>query len=178
MARRFRGQHLQKVDAKGRVSVPARFRRVLEAGDPDWRAAVAEGQSDARPQFVIVYGDESQKYLECYSIEAIEEVDELIEEMPRGSEARLALEDLYHEHSQEAEIDPDGRVTLGQELREKIGLAPKQTALFTGAGDTFKIWNPDTYETEQRARKRAFLARQPEGFDPRALLPARKRDEA
>ncbi|MCK4861351.1 MAG: cell division/cell wall cluster transcriptional repressor MraZ, partial [Rhodobacteraceae bacterium] len=32
MARRFRGKSVHKVDAKGRVSIPASFRRVLEEG--------------------------------------------------------------------------------------------------------------------------------------------------
>jgi len=32
----FTGEHTQKVDSKGRMSIPADFRRVLEAGDPAW----------------------------------------------------------------------------------------------------------------------------------------------
>ena len=35
MARRFRGESVHKVDAKGHVSIPAPFRRVLEEGDPN-----------------------------------------------------------------------------------------------------------------------------------------------
>ena len=34
MSRRFRGESHHKVDAKGRVSIPASFRRVIEASDP------------------------------------------------------------------------------------------------------------------------------------------------
>ena len=47
--RRFRGEAENKVDSKGRVSIPAPFRRVLEEGDPDWSNGV-------NPNFVIVYG--------------------------------------------------------------------------------------------------------------------------
>ena len=36
MVRRFRGEGLNKVDSKGRVSIPALFRRVIEVCDPAW----------------------------------------------------------------------------------------------------------------------------------------------
>ena len=49
LIRRFRGESLNKVDAKGRVSVPAAFRRVIEEGDPDF-------SDGSYPNFVIVYG--------------------------------------------------------------------------------------------------------------------------
>ena len=61
MARRFRGESHHKVDAKGRVSIPASFRRVIEQGDPNF----IEGLN---PELVIVYGDHRRNYLECYTI--------------------------------------------------------------------------------------------------------------
>ncbi|HKK83893.1 MAG TPA: cell division/cell wall cluster transcriptional repressor MraZ, partial [Roseovarius sp.] len=36
VVRRFRGESHHKVDTKGRVSIPASFRRVLESSDPNW----------------------------------------------------------------------------------------------------------------------------------------------
>jgi len=168
VARRFRGESHHKVDAKGRVSIPALFRRVLEAGDPDWRAAAAEGRKDVRPQLVIVYGGENQKYLECYTIDAIDEVDAEIDAMPRGSPERRLLEHLFHGQSLPTEVDRDGRLVLPQKLREKIGLEGE--AFFIASGDTFKIWKPETYERVELAKTRAFLAEQPDDFDPLSLL--------
>jgi MraZ protein len=164
LARRFRGSDTFKVDAKGRVSIPAPFRRVIEASDPDWRDGL-------RPNIVIVYGDDRQDWLEVYSMRAIEEIDEQIEAMQRGSQDRLLLEERMYGQSFEAQIDEDGRLVLPQKYREKIGLTSE--AFFISAGDYFNIWKPETYQ-DKAARRAGKLADQyPEDFDPRSLLPPR-----
>ncbi len=165
MARRFRGESHHKVDGKGRVSIPALFRRVLEAGDPDWTDGL-------RPQLVIVYGDHRRKFLECFTIEAIDEVDAKIDALPRGSMERRMLERLIHGQSHPTEVDGDGRLTLPQKLREKIGLDGE--AFFIASGDTFQIWRPETYEAEELARTEAWLDELPDDFDPMSLLDANR----
>lgn len=162
MARVFRGEGLHKVDAKGRVSIPALFRRVLEAGDPDWTDGLA-------PNLVIVYGDHRRKYLECYSMEAIAEVDTKILKMPRGSHGRRMLETMFNGQSLTTSVDETGRIVLPAKLRQKIGLDGE--AYFIAAGDTFQIWNPETYEEVEAARTQAWLEGMPEDFDPLTLLP-------
>ncbi|RBO52220.1 transcriptional regulator MraZ [Rhodovulum sp. BSW8] len=161
MARRFRGESQHKVDAKGRVSIPALFRRVLEACDPDWTEGL-------RPQLVIVYGDHRRKYLECYTIEAINEVDDKIAALPRGSMQRRMLERMFHGQSHPTEVDNDGRLTLPQKLRDKIGLEGE--AFFIASGDTFQIWKPETYESEELAKTEAWLDDLPEDVDPLSFL--------
>lgn len=161
MARRFRGESHQKVDAKGRVSFPALFRRVLEAGDPDWKEGL-------RPQMVIVYGDHRRKFLECYTIDAITEVDAKIDRLPRGSEGRRILEHMINGQSLPTDVDKDGRLVLPQKLREKIGL--DKEAFFIASGDTFQVWNPETYKAVQLTKTEAWLERQPDDFDPLSLL--------
>lgn len=161
MARRFRGESHHKVDSKGRVSIPALFRRVLEAGDPDWTDGL-------RPQLVIVYGDHRRKFLECFTMEAINEVDDKIAAMPRGSMERRMLERLMHGQSFPTEVDNDGRLVLPQKLRDKIGLAGE--AFFIASGDTFQIWKPETYDEEELSKTEAWLDELPEDFDPLSLL--------
>ncbi len=162
MARRFRSESEQTVDSKGRVSVPAPFRRVIEACDPNW----SEGQ---RPNLVIVYGFESHNFLECYTMEAIELIDRRIERMKKGSKERKMLERWYHGHSMDAQVVEDGRIVLPQKLRKKLDLENK--AFFIAAGDHFQIWKPETYATEELAREEEWLAQQDEDFDPTILLP-------
>lgn len=161
MGRRFRGESQHKVDAKGRVSIPASFRRVLEASDPNWK-------SGENPELVIVYGDHRRNYLECYTMEAIDDVDAKIDALPRGSMERKMLQRLFHGQSHPTNVDETGRLVLPNKLREKIGL--DKEAFFIAAGDTFQIWNPETYEKEELAKTEEWLEELPEDFDPLAFL--------
>ena len=161
MAKRFRGENRFKVDSKGRVSIPASFRRVLESADPNW----TPGQP---PELVIVYGDHRRNFLECYTIEAIQEVDAKIDRLPRGSIERRMLSALFQGQSLPTSVDETGRLVLPIKLRKKIGLTSE--AFFIAAGDTFQIWKPETYEAEERARTEAWLDTLPEDTDPLIYL--------
>ncbi len=159
MARRFRGESQHKVDKKGRVSIPASFRRVLVQGDTD-----SDGEN---PNVVIVYGDHRRNYLECYTMAAMDEVDEMIAGLPRGSKNRRMLERLFSGQSHQTQVDDTGRLVLPQKLREKIGI--DEEAFFIATGDTFQIWNPSAYE-EDAKKTEDWLEELPEDFDPLTLL--------
>ena len=53
----FTGEHTQKVDGKGRMSIPADFRRVLESQDPDWTDGLT-------PRMYLLYGEHLKKELQ------------------------------------------------------------------------------------------------------------------
>lgn len=161
MAKRFRGESHHKVDAKGRVSIPALFRRVLEAADPNWHV----GQC---PELVIVYGDHHRKFLECYTIEAIEEVDSKIDALPRGGMERKMLQRLFHGQSFPTSVDETGRLVLPMKLRQKIEL--EDEAFFIAAGDTFQIWKPETYQSEEVTKTQEWQNTLPDDFDPLTFL--------
>ncbi|SFR12880.1 division/cell wall cluster transcriptional repressor MraZ [Poseidonocella sedimentorum] len=161
MARRFRGESHHKVDSKGRVSIPAGYRRVLEQCDPDWTKGL-------NPEFVIVYGDERRNWLDCYTMQAIDELDEQISALPRASKERKLLERLIQGQSLTSSVDETGRIVLPAKLRKKIGL--ESEAFFISAGDYFQIWNPETYDTQERAKQEAWLDELGPDFDPLILL--------
>jgi MraZ protein len=150
VARRFRGESDHKVDTKGRVSIPASFRRVIEACDPEW----AEGLA---PRIIIVYGGATRDYLEGFTIEAMDEVDDKIAAFPRGSAKRKAMERLYSAQSVEVIVDDTGRIVLPAKLREKINL--DGLAKFVSSGDTFEVWKPEAYDA-------SIAALDDDGFDP------------
>ncbi len=149
------------MDSKGRVSIPATFRRVLEAADPNWKPG-------ENPELVIVYGDHRRSYLECYTMEAIDEVDAKIDALPRGTMQRNMLQRMFHGQSFPTNVDETGRLVLPAKLRHKIGLEGE--AFFIAAGDTFQIWNPTTYEEEELAKAEAWLDELPDDFDPLEFL--------
>ena len=139
MIRRFRGESLHKVDIKGRVSVPAPFRRVLEDGDPEFKTG-------SNPNFVIVYGGVKTPCLEAYTIKSISIVDQLISKLPRFSREREILERFINTQSIYIQLDENGRIVLPPKLKAFIGLEGE--AIFAGMGEKFQIWEPKTYESE------------------------------
>ena len=137
--RRFRGEAENKVDAKGRVSIPAPFRRVLEEGDPDWTSGL-------NPNFVIVYGRRNSKCLEGYSLSSMNDVDDLVSRLPRYSKEREILERLLNSQSIYVQVDENGRIVIPPRIRERAQITSK--AMFVGMGDKFQIWEPDSYRND------------------------------
>ena len=147
MIKRFRGESLHKVDAKGRVSVPAAFRRVLEEGDPDFSGSSC-------PNFVIVYGGVKGNCLEGYTISSMSKVDKLISKLPRFSKDREMLERFINTQSTYMQLDETGRIVLSQRLREKIDI--RDEAIFAGMGEKFQIWEPKNYQNDLEALELSF----------------------
>ena len=162
MSEAFRGEFTQKVDGKARVSIPAHFRRVLEAGDPD----------STRKRIVIVYGDERRNFAECYTVAGAQRLEAMIRRLPLGSVNRRLLERNMITLSVTLDIDDDGRIVLPPKVREKAGLSAADAgeAVFAGALDTFQIWNPATYEAEILRAASDELAALPADMDILSLL--------
>ena len=117
---------------------------------------------------MIVYGDHRRNYLECYTIQAINELDLKIDALPRGSMERRMLQRLFHGQSFPTMVDDTGRLVLPLKLRKKINLETE--AFFIAAGDTFQIWKTETYEAEELSKTEAWLDQLPENFDPLVYL--------
>ena len=147
MIRRFRGESLHKVDLKGRVSVPAPFRRVLEDGDPEFKTG-------NNPNFVIVYGGVKTPCLEAYTIKSISTVDQLISKLPRFSREREILERFINTQSLYIQLDENGRIVLPPKLKSLVNI--KGEAIFAGMGEKFQIWEPKAYESELQLLQQDF----------------------
>lgn len=156
----FRGKKDVKIDAKGRLSFPAPFRRALEANHPD--RPVGENAT------VFIAHYDQQPYLTCFTVRGMEELTRKIEQMHPGSDDREALEEFLYENIVDLTLDDNGRMVLPKDLRDSIGLT--DTAIFGGRRDTFRIYSPDVPKVaiSKLARQMAHL---PADSSPLKLLP-------
>lgn len=169
MSEAFRGEFNQKVDGKARVSIPAPFRRVLEAGDPSF--------DGSRPKFVLVYGRPNSDFVECYTIAEMKKLEAKIRRLPAGTPQRRALERNFITLTQLVEVDDDGRIVMPPKAREKIGLGADvlkegAEATFAGTLDTFQIWRREAYEATMAAEAEIDLDLLTDGADLLSLLPS------
>ena len=158
----FTGEHTQKVDRKGRMSIPADFRRVLESQDPDWTDGL-------NPRMYLLYGDHLKEELHVYTVEQFAALVDQINAMPKGSPAKKKLSHLYIGQSMKMEIDKDGRTVMPIRQREKLGLKDGEL-YFRGVGDHFEIWKADTFAATVADDMTAWLDEMPDDFDPLSLL--------
>lgn len=137
-----------KVDKKGRVSVPAGFRAKL---------------TEAGYQSVVCYeslGDQS--CLDGCSLDRMVKLAEAFDAMDPFDEERNAFAAHILGGSKELPIDGDGRIVLPQEFMAFARITTE--ACFVGLGPTFQVWNPDDF-ARYRADARN-LARSARGHIP------------
>lgn len=135
----FLSETTNKVDTKGRVSVPAAFRAVL-AGQP-FHGIVA------LPSF---------KYaaIQCGGMEWMEQLSSGVDAYDFFSDEHDALTATLFAKAQQLAFDGEGRVVLPAVLVEHANIT--NTAAFVGRGPIFEIWQPDAFATYQdEAARRA-----------------------
>lgn len=159
----FTGTHQLKMDGKGRMSVPADFRRVLEANDADFR----DGDL---PRFHLLYGPQLKGHLTAYSHDAFARMVKGFEALPQGDkDTKMAIR-MTVGQSCVIDIDKDGRIVMPQRQREKIGLPEGGEITLTGATDHFEIWSSHAFDSVIGASMEDWLAEKGEDFDPIQLL--------
>jgi MraZ protein len=132
----FQGSALNAVDAKGRVSVPAFLRSVIERrGDA---RTIVLARHDAFP--CISAYDPGYAALKHAKLERLLEK----QETDPGAEfdhARRTM--MAFGATEEVPYDSSGRIIVPPMMRRKGQLA--DLALFIGVGETFQIWNPTMF---------------------------------
>lgn len=126
----FLSTFTNKVDRKGRVSVPA-----------SWRARLS-----AQPyQGIVVFPSfTGQPCLEGMDMSRVETLAENMDQFDVFSTAQDDRATLIFAQSRELPFDPEGRVMLPPDLLEQAGITTH--AAFVGLAKRFQIWEPSAYE--------------------------------
>ena len=130
----FQGSALNAVDAKGRVSVPAFLRSVIERRGDARTIVLAKHEnfpclSAYDPAYAALKHAKLERLLEKEETNA----DSAIEYQQRNLMAFAATEEVPY--------DSSGRILMPPMMRRKGEIG--DLALFLGTGETFQIWNPD-----------------------------------
>jgi MraZ protein len=143
---RFVSTFTNKIDQKGRVSVPASFRAVLE------RDGYSAGGG------IYCYPSLDAPAIDAGGERLAQKIDGLLRGLPDYSDERDELSVALYGDVQLLGLDGDGRIVLPEGLRAHAGLQAAVT--FVGLGDKFQMWEPARFaERHRRARDKVHELR-------------------
>ncbi|MDE2579939.1 MAG: division/cell wall cluster transcriptional repressor MraZ [Hyphomicrobiales bacterium] len=125
---RFLSHYTNRLDAKGRVSIPAPF-----------RAALAQDGFDG----LLIHPSLEAPAVDCGGNALLQEIDRLLASFSPYSPERDTLSTALLGMSERLKIDPEGRVQLSAFCREKTGIS--SDVVFVGLGRKFQIWEPQNF---------------------------------
>ena len=135
----FRGRYELSIDAKGRTSLPARYRDAL--------AAVGERR--------IVLTSALDPCLVAYTMQEWAAFEERLAQLPQFDRAVQKLRRIYVSGAVECEVDDSGRVLVPPTLRAHASLT--KDVVWAGSGKYAELWDKelwhahfDTTEDERR----------------------------
>lgn len=117
-----------RLDAKGRVSIPASYRAVLQR---DQLGALFLMPAPDRP--AIDAGGQA----------LVDEIRRFVERFPLYSEEREQFSAALFGTSETLKIDTEGRLILPEALKVHAGIAERVTCV--GLGHKFQLWEPQRF---------------------------------
>ena len=139
----FLSTTINRIDKKGRVSVPAAFRTTL---------------ATEAFQGVILFQSYTKPAIEGVSMQVMEQLNSRLDShLDFFSNDHDAMATVLFGDAIPLSFDGDGRITLPQTLMEFAGLDDQ--AAFVGLGQKFQIWAPDAFETERQSARAAVQSK-------------------
>ena len=139
----FLSTYENKLDKKGRVSVPASFRSYL---------------SNLGYNGVICYPSFNNQSIEAWPQDRIEKISNAIDSLNPFEEKRDFFATSILSESINLQFDSEGRISLTQKLLKHAKI--KNSMIFVGQGKTFQIWEPTLFEKfKVNAKKKANINR-------------------
>ncbi len=125
----FRGITGIKIDPKGRIVMPTRYRERL--------------QLDSRNTVVLTI-DTEERCLLLYPLPEWEDIERKLAGLPSFNPAARRIQRLLIGHATDVEMDAQGRLLLPTLLRDYAGL--KKDAVLVGQGKKFELWDEVHWE--------------------------------
>ena len=139
----FLSSYENKLDKKGRVSVPASYRSYL---------------SSLGYNGVICYPSFNHQSIEAWPQDRIEKISNTIDSLSPFEQKRDYFATSILSESINLQFDSEGRISLTTKLLKHAKI--KNSMLFVGQGKTFQIWEPTAFEKfKVNAKKKANLNR-------------------
>ena len=126
----FLSKYINKIDKKGRISVPSAFRSVLLE------------QSDFLG--IIAYPSFVNSCIEACSMNRIKHLSNAIDNLDPYSLEREAFATAILSGSVQLAFDSEGRITIPEDLLASSNLTDQ--ICFVGKGETFELWEPIKFE--------------------------------
>ena len=130
----FKGTYGHRIDAKGRLPVPAPFRRALVS-------AHGRGAGDASAGLVLTPLDQC---IAAYPLREWSRLEAQLRALPAFSRPAKALTRLLASRAVDCPLDVQGRILIPSQLREQSALM--RDVLVVGVIDRFEIWAPERWQ--------------------------------
>jgi len=139
----FLSTYENRLDKKGRVSVPASFRSYL---------------SNLGYNGVVCYPSFNNQSIEAWPQDRIEKISNSIDSLNPFEEKRDFFATSILSESVNLQFDGEGRISLSSKLLKHAKI--KKDMIFVGQGKTFQIWEPTIFEKfKTNARRKSNLNR-------------------
>ncbi len=123
----FRGRYNHQIDAKGRLSVPSRFRDTLG--------------SNYDERVIITNFDQC---LWAYPVSEWQVLEGKVSALPQFMEEVKALQRVFISAAVECPIDKQGRIIIPASLRDYAGMS--RDVIIVGMTKRFEIWAKDRWD--------------------------------
>ncbi len=143
----FLGTHQNRLDAKGRVSIPAGFRAAL-------RARSNGHSADGGPVQIVLRPSHKHPCIEAWPPDGFAALAKPLDRLDMFSEDHDDLSAALYADAYPTDCDKEGRIMLPEILAAHANLSGE--VAFMGLGHVFQIWEPKAAETRRNeARERA-----------------------
>lgn len=135
----FLSQYENKIDKKGRVSMPSKFRDVVAKHNKDDDSSI------------VIYKSLIHECLEGCTVSYLEKLSNAINHFDPFSNEKSMFSAAIFGESVQLDIDRDGRINIPKQYITYAKI--DESVIFVGSGNSFQIWNPEQFALHSQAAR-------------------------